>query len=442
MPTYKTERDHKPIIISALIAFAIFIILITFLLMFRNSLKNNETLDVTQRYMNFESKVERLIYSRVNLLRGFIAYTQTTENIDDTTTYEYLTHLFAEDPEYIRNIGILKDTTLIWNYPKIDINALTIGVDFATIENQKELVLKVKNELTPVMQGPITLFQGGTGFLIRLPIRDRYSAEYLGQLSAVLKTDKILGELHTYSERLNLNIEIYNAENPETPFFSNCKEMGEFVVFNIDSDFINWRVHVDLSGGLADNSVFFTTLTIAAAVFALTIGILVYKYLKSNAKILEISMKDHLTGLYNRHFLEDYQFIALSSAMREGHKMALIMIDLNRFKAVNDTYGHAVGDKVLMETARIMQKFTRANEVIFRLGGDEFLIILPTISEDEDLDLIKNRLAATFAHEFYIPNYDIDIKFGLGYSVFPEDGEDFDTLLRVADDRMYEDKHQ
>lgn len=292
------------------------------------------------------------------------------------------------------------------------------------------------------MQGPITLFQGGTGFLIRLPIRDRYSAEYLGQLSAVLKTDKILGELHTYSERLNLNIEIYNAENPETPFFSNCKEMGEFVVFNIDSDFINWRVHVDLSGGLADNSVFFTTLTIAAAVFALTIGILVYKYLKSNAKILEISMKDHLTGLYNRHFLEDYQFIALSSAMREGHKMALIMIDLNRFKAVNDTYGHAVGDKVLMETARIMQKFTRANEVIFRLGGDEFLIILPTISEDEDLDLIKNRLAATFAHEFYIPNYDIDIKFGLGYSVFPEDGEDFDTLLRVADDRMYEDKHQ
>lgn len=133
MPTYKTERDHKPIIISALIAFAIFIILITFLLMFRNSLKNNETLDVTQRYMNFESKVERLIYSRVNLLRGFIAYTQTTENIDDTTTYEYLTHLFAEDPEYIRNIGILKDTTLIWNYPKIDINALTIGVDFATI---------------------------------------------------------------------------------------------------------------------------------------------------------------------------------------------------------------------------------------------------------------------------------------------------------------------
>lgn len=440
MKTYQTNRRRNARLFSILMGITVFFILIIFILMLRNDIRRNERLDTTQRYMSFENKVERLLYTRVNLLQGLIAYTQTVPDIFDGDTDQYVASLFSEEQEYISNIGIFQDTTLIWNYPQSGNNDFARGVDFATIENQKDVVLGVKQNLVPMLQGPIELYQGGEGFIIRLPILAPDSGQYWGQISAVLKTDKILEEIDSQARDLHLKLEISNNAEAQTPFYRSDENLNKSTNFHIDPDFINWRVKVELSNSLSDNLLLYIFLLLVAAMLASTFGIFTYKYLKSHLKILEVSMTDHLTGLYNRRFLEDYQLFALSSARREGHHMAVIMIDLNRFKAVNDTFGHAVGDKVLIETARILTKFTRTNEVIFRLGGDEFLILIPILSDQACLDRMKNRLAIAFDHEFHIPNYEINIDFGLGYAIFPKDGEDFDTLLRVADKRMYEDK--
>ncbi|MGC4018455.1 MAG: GGDEF domain-containing protein [Muricomes sp.] len=145
-------------------------------------------------------------------------------------------------------------------------------------------------------------------------------------------------------------------------------------------------------------------------------------------------------GLFNRHFLSEYQQMVISEARREQRKAAILLMDLNCFKSINDTYGHEVGDMALVETARILKRFTRAGETVFRLGGDEFLILIPRIEEAQALTGIRNRLEHFFQKEFEIPGYPIKMAFSIGMAVFPEDADNFDALLRNADQRLYEDK--
>lgn len=166
--------------ISLAIAAALFLlsICLSFILLLQNSLKQRESMDATKRYMAFESKVERLVYSNIALLQGFEAYIKANPDLDEDGAYRYLKYLLSDDLTYIRNIGVIQDTTILWNYPK-DANAEAIGVDLSKVDAQRNLVLKVKAELKPVFQGPIDLVQGGPGFSARLPIV-RGGADYWG----------------------------------------------------------------------------------------------------------------------------------------------------------------------------------------------------------------------------------------------------------------------
>ncbi len=208
----------------------------------------------------------------------------------------------------------------------------------------------------------------------------------------------------------------------------------------MDPSFINWQVHVHLSSGLWGNLPLLALMLVFSVILAILAGVLVYQHLNATRKILDMSTHDQLTGLFNRHFLSEYQITVISDARREQRKAAILLIDLNCFKRINDTYGHEVGDMALVETARILKRFTRAGETTFRLGGDEFLIVIPRIEGAQTLSIIRNRLEHFFQQEFEIPGYPIKMAFSIGTAVFPEDADDFDALLREADRRLYEDK--
>jgi diguanylate cyclase (GGDEF)-like protein len=404
-----------------------------------NNLKQGEVLEATDRFITFESKVERLIYSNVTLLQGYEAYIKSNPDLDEEDTYLYLGNLLSNHSEYIRNIGIIKDTTIIWNYPKAS-NSTAIGVDLSKIEKQRDLVLKVKTELKPVLQGPVTLVQGGSGFIVRLPIV-RDDTGYWGQISLVLDSDKLLKEIRSYAESSELNISIYNQQNDESPFWGDRSfEGNSTLTFNVDPAFINWKAYVDIPRKWSINFLIFMFAIFFSAGVSAFVGVLVYQYLKSNNKILDMSIHDSLTGLYNRHFLEEYQTIVLSAAKRENHKAAFILLDLNYFKKINDNYGHGIGDLVLVETSRVLKESTRKDGAAFRLGGDEFLLILPKAENIECLQIIKEKLMKRFEQGFFVADYHIKITLSIGCAMFPEDGEDIDTLLNKADRQMYIEK--
>ncbi|NLK07420.1 MAG: sensor domain-containing diguanylate cyclase [Firmicutes bacterium] len=421
--------------VSALI---VLLICLSFTFMWQSSLKQRAELHTTEKYMLFESKVERLIHIPAALLQGFEAYLRSSPGLTEDQIYLYLEYLLADKYEYVRNMGILEDATILWNHPKTA-NIESTGTDLAQIEDQKDMVLKVKADKTPVFHGPVELVQGDIGFSIRRPLLHS-DGTYWGQTSMVLKADKILQEIDAYAKNAGLSVAIF-SNNSKAPFFGSvCPAKCLTYEFDIDPAFIDWKVRVCVPDYRKDNQPLFITFTIMAIVMSAATGIFVCKYLRNNYRILNMSARDYLTGLYNRHFLQEYQCATLTTARKEHHKAALIMVDLNDFKDVNDTYGHVVGDQVLVKIAQTLKGFAKDKGTAFRLGGDEFLIIFPNIPPGHDMAMTKRRLFEYFAKEFHIPNYNMNISFSLGHAVFPDDGHDLDALLKAADKRLYGEK--
>ena len=146
---------------------------------------------------------------------------------------------------------------------------------------------------------------------------------------------------------------------------------------------------------------------------------------------------DALTGLPNRVLLADRFERALEKSRRSNTQLAVCLLDLDKFKPVNDTYGHAVGDMLLVAlTARLNQEL-RAVDTLTRLGGDEFVILLEDLADDVDLTRLLARILQTLAEPFELQGHHIAITGSLGLTVFPSDSSDPDTLLRHADQAMY-----
>jgi diguanylate cyclase (GGDEF)-like protein len=146
---------------------------------------------------------------------------------------------------------------------------------------------------------------------------------------------------------------------------------------------------------------------------------------------------DALTGLPNRTLFQDRLAKALAAARRQKNKLALLYLDLDRFKNVNDCLGHSVGDLLLQQVAERLKKSGREHDTVARLGGDEFLIVLTHIKDVSDAAVAAERFMDTMMPEFIVQDHPLSIGCSLGISVFPEDGADAETLIKNADAAMY-----
>ncbi len=148
------------------------------------------------------------------------------------------------------------------------------------------------------------------------------------------------------------------------------------------------------------------------------------------------ALYDGLTDLPNRSQFHASVEKALVQARRNREEVAVFMLDLDRFKEINDTLGHAAGDAVLVEVARRLRRITRDEDAIARLGGDEFAVLLPNSSE-ADAELVAARVARCLEESIVVDNLPLNIEMSAGLAVYPHDGQDADVLLRRADAAMY-----
>jgi len=146
---------------------------------------------------------------------------------------------------------------------------------------------------------------------------------------------------------------------------------------------------------------------------------------------------DSLTGLYNRRFFDDYFEKELNRSIRYTHKLALILLDLHAFKLVNDQFGHPQGDAVLQIAATTLRKSLRTSDYAFRIGGDEFALLLPQ-SDTEQASTLSRRLRAAYADSIEPLNLRIPLALDYGLAVYPDDGELKEVLFGVADERLYQ----
>ncbi|MPZ74861.1 MAG: diguanylate cyclase [Nitriliruptorales bacterium] len=154
------------------------------------------------------------------------------------------------------------------------------------------------------------------------------------------------------------------------------------------------------------------------------------------------SLHDSLTGLPNARFLEDRVTSALAHARRDGSKLALLFIDFDEFKPVNDVYGHAAGDKVLIEAAGRMRAVLRSGDTVARLAGDEFVIVLPGLATSQDADAVADKLSASLQLPYSIGDETVAISGSIGIAMFPDVADEYHTLVRAADTAMYQAKRR
>jgi diguanylate cyclase (GGDEF)-like protein len=161
---------------------------------------------------------------------------------------------------------------------------------------------------------------------------------------------------------------------------------------------------------------------------------------ESRRALEHLARHDTLTGLPNRRMFFDRLEHAIASSRRNDHQLAVLFVDLDRFKEINDTLGHAVGDGVLINVAILLKSAVREVDTVARLGGDEFVILLEKIADPQHVTTIVRKLHDLFQHAMQIGGHELLVHASMGVSIFPRDGKDADELIQNADQAMYNSK--
>ena len=154
-------------------------------------------------------------------------------------------------------------------------------------------------------------------------------------------------------------------------------------------------------------------------------------------QMLHLAEHDALTDLPNRMLLNDRLARAIALARRYGRRLAVLFIDCDRFKHINDTLGHAIGDQVLRSVARRLTTCVRESDTVSRHGGDEFLVLLSEVDQPEDAGLIAEKIVSSIAEPHHHAGHELSLTVSVGIALYPEDGQDAQSLIMRADTAMY-----
>ncbi|MCM3270567.1 bifunctional diguanylate cyclase/phosphodiesterase [Paenibacillus elgii] len=158
---------------------------------------------------------------------------------------------------------------------------------------------------------------------------------------------------------------------------------------------------------------------------------------KAEEDLRYLAHYDGLTGLPNRYHFQNQLQAALQEAQQTGSMVGVLFIDLDRFKVINDSLGHDIGDQLLMQAGQRLLQSVEAPQIVSRFGGDEFTIILPHLRDPEEATAVADTVLADLAQKFHVAEHDFYITGSVGISLYPKDGSDMETLLRHADSAMY-----
>lgn len=163
---------------------------------------------------------------------------------------------------------------------------------------------------------------------------------------------------------------------------------------------------------------------------------------KAEEKLLYMASHDALTHLPNRALFKARLALEIARALRNQHKLAVMLLDLDYFKNVNDSIEHSVGDRILQLVGRRLKDLLRRSDFIARMGGDEFLVLIPEIAHEEEVTVITRKMLEAIRKPFVFSGHNLTITASIGIAIFSDDGKDPETLVRNADRAMYRAKRR
>ncbi len=211
--------------------------------------------------------------------------------------------------------------------------------------------------------------------------------------------------------------------------------------FSLAADSTSGMHHASLafSIGITTISILMITLGISAldGYLAAQTAKWAHSLQSANEQLRDLAFYDNLTGLPNRILLNDRMTQAAARAERTSKSFALMFVDLDKFKPVNDSYGHNTGDELLKSVAQRLTGCVRKSDTVARTGGDEFVIVLSEIEDPNNAAIVGTKVLDELTRPFFIDHHELEISSSIGISIYPNDGTDLDILKANADMAMY-----
>lgn len=430
-----------------------------------------------------KSNWENIIEARVLGLKGLISYVEINPDLSQEDYEAFAKGLFESQNHIMTNIALLKDTTVTYVYP-YNLNRMAVGVDLSLVEDQRDFVRYTKNAEKSILAAPVELIQGGMGIVVRSPLI--MEGKYWGQASfvfdyykALQSTDilELAEENHiqlTFVNPLNGKVKTVwtNYEDPlAAPIIKSIRlydtSMKLYAMPKAGwNGFSGMFYFIVMVGGLLSLGVFLALrqmitvrdqlqdnqqtireangqLRNANDELEATIHQLVasekglkeqYQEIKKQEQTIQfMAERDPLTELYNRRKMVEI----LRDIFQSGDRGALMLLDIDNFKDINDSQGHIFGDRVLRQVAEVLLASTRDNWTVFRLGGDEFVLLF---RGEPDLNLIQEKteeIRRNLTKGTKVEHLMNHITVSIGVVCFPRDGRNMEELMIRADIAMY-----
>ncbi|WP_349358998.1 diguanylate cyclase [Stappia sp.] len=408
--------------------------------------QKNNALD---RLSQLRARIEGEINATIYIAQGLVSFTAINMDLNQRQFAQFAAEIAAVDPN-IKVIALAPDNVVRFIYPQTG-NEKALGLDYRENAAQWPAVERVMRERRTIVAGPVDLVQGGHGLIARSPILvpsqeldARDGRAYWGLAAIVVDTDALFAQAGIMTEAGGYAYAIRGKDGlgaeGEMIFGDPALFDSDAVTLPVTLPTGSWQlasrpvrgwVRMSQEGSVA--VVFGLALTLVMAALS---GFVVRTQQRARA----LALHDDLTGLPNRRLLIDRMEQLASLSERTGIGFQVFFIDVNRFKPINDTFGHAVGDRVLREIGERLRAETRESDTIARIGGDEFVVVVPGLINHPATAGLAERLRGIVDEPLRIDEHTIVLRVSVGWATYPDDATSISDILALADQRMYREK--
>lgn len=368
-------------------------------------------------------------------------------------------HLLARElmaaRSLLRNITLAPDNVISMVYPE-EGNRVAIGLDLLRHPVQGASTRRMIETGRAVLAGPLELVQGGRALIHRVPIfltppgAAPRSGRYWGLMSTPIDFEGLLAAAGLLAPDLRLALALRGIDGTGRagavfwgdPTLSEREDAVELDIRVLEGSWVLAAVPLEAPRGLNRTRWWTRTASALCALFALWLAWYLYRTGRqletSEEQVRYLALHDSLTGLANRVLLDGRFRQAAESARRDGHRLALLYLDLDDFKPVNDQYGHEAGDRTLCAIADRLKGFVRQSDTVARVGGDEFVIVLGRVSTVDDAIGVAQKIVDALAQPLALDGHTLALGGSIGIAIFPDDAMELYELMRLADRAMYE----
>lgn len=385
------------------------------------------------------ARLESELNSTLYITTGLTGYITINPRLTDKRDVQKVLQTLFRSGHHLRNIGLAPNNILTHVFP-LEGNEKAIGLNYRQHAEQWPAVERAITSRNTVLAGPVQLVQGGTGLISRTPVfleGDRY----WGILSLVIDIDSLFSAAGMQAEDGQISIALRGEDGmgvAGATFFGKDELFGyNPVLLNLTIPGGRWQLAAVPSHGWDSNRQHLVYFRIFAALISLLLATMLWVILVDRRAIKHIALHDPLTELANRRLFDERLSYTLLQKQRQQQPFALLSLDLNGFKPINDQFGHKAGDIVLREVGRRINSVIRQEDTLARVGGDEFMIILPSTTDSLGALKVVEKIRQVFNTPFTYIGNELTLSTSIGASLYPLDGDNTDKLLRAADQAMY-----